>query len=263
MLPTSFGQAIFNASRYLALLLALVGAGLGCKEDPAARFLAQGDDLLKAGQFSKAAEQYRLATEAKPLDGMLWERRAFALMRAGQLEEAVGALLRVQEFRQDPAGRAEVLRNVASIYLQGNALPKAEQYFLEVVKLEPNDTSSLMWLAEMESQRGGARSSKLEPRAENLEKALGYYDRVLAAEPDSLLATVNKRIAVMKLIRYQQQQQQMAEQVAAAVHGSAKRKEAQARAAEHQQILSELESRSTLLRDRIKELQKQGKTLQR
>lgn len=261
---TSVGKAVVRNPLSLALLLlALTGVGLGCKQDPAARLLAQGDNMLKAGQYKKAAEKFALATEASPRDEKLWERRAFALMHAGQLDEAVEALLRTRELKPDVAGQAELLRNVASLYLQSGTPLQAEQYLLEAVKLEPRDTASLMWLAELESVRGGARSAKEEPRVEHLERALGYYDRILAAEPDSLLATVNKRIAVMKLIRYQQQQQLTADQVLATVREPARRREAQARLAEYQQTLTELQNRSTLLRDRVRELQKQGKTLKR
>jgi tetratricopeptide (TPR) repeat protein len=256
----SVGRAIVEGS----LLLALLGMGAGCeKEDPAARLLAQGDVMLKAGQYVKAAERYAQATEASPRDEKLWERRAFALMNAGRLDEAVEALLRTRELKPDAAGQAELLRNVASLYLQSGTPLRAEQYLLEAVALEPRDAASLMWLAELESARGGARSVKEEPRLEHLERALGYYDRILAAEPDSLLATVNKRIVVMKLIRYQQQQRLTAEQVLGTLRERARRAEAQARLAATQQTLEELEGRSTLLRERVRELQKQGKTLKR
>ena len=253
----ALGNAVIRAS----LVLALGGTGSSCKRDPARRYLAQGDNLLRAQQYTQAAEHYRRAAEARPNDAMLWERNAFALMHSGQTDAAAEALLRTRDLKQDTASRAEVLRNVAAMYLDTQDLPKAEQYLLEAVKLEPGDTASLMWLGEIESVRGGARSAKQEPKADSLEQAIAYYDRVLAAEPDSLHATVNQRIAVLKLIRYERERQQMELQVLDLVREPTRRKEARERMAEHAQSLEELEDRSLALRDRITALKQQGKTL--
>jgi tetratricopeptide (TPR) repeat protein len=254
----ALGNAVIKGS----LVLALVGTGSSCKKDPARRYLAQGDNLLRAQQYSEAAEHYRRAADARPDDAKLWERNAFALLHSGQVDAAAEALLRTRDLKQDDAARAEVLRNVAAMYLDTQNLPKAQHYLLEAVALEPGDTASLMWLGEIESVRGGARSTKLEPKVDNLEQAIAYYDRVLAAEPDSLLATVNKRIAVLKLIRYEQERQQMERQVLELVREPTRRKEARERMAEHAQSLEELQGRSLALRDRIAELKQQGKTLQ-
>jgi tetratricopeptide (TPR) repeat protein len=253
----ALGNALIKGS----LVLALAGTGSSCKKDPARRYLAQGDRLLRAQQYTEAAEHYRQAAEARPNDAKLWERHAFALMHSGQTDAAAEALLRTRDLEQDNGAKAGVLRKVAMMYLDTQDLPKAEQYLLEAVELEPGDTASLMWLGEIESARGGARSTKMEPKSDSLGQAIAYYDRVLAAEPDSLLATVNKRIAVLKLIRFEQERQQMERQVLELVHEPARRKEARERLAEHAQSLEELQGRSLALRDRIAELKQQGKTL--
>lgn len=266
MLHASVGKSVSRGSLGLGLLLllALTGAVSGCKgrQNLGTRERAQGDTLLQAGQFEEAAEHYRLALEANPDDPKLWERRAYALMQTGKVDEAAEALLRTHALATDVAHKAETLRNVAFVYLRSTTPEKAERYFLEAVQLKPDDTESLMWLGELASQRGGARSTEAEAIAEHLEKAISYYDRVLSQQPESLLATVNKRIAVLKLIRFHEQQQQAAERVLAVVRKASTRKETRERAARYDQALAELQSDSTQLRDRIKELRRQGKTLQ-
>jgi len=248
----------------LLLLLALTGAVTGCKgrQSLGMRERAQGDTLLQAGQFEEAAEHYRLATEANPDDPKLWERRAYALMQAGRVDEAAEALLRTPALATDGVRRAETLRNVAFVYLRSATPQKAERYFLEALELAPNDTESLMWLGEIASERGGARSKTTEAIVEHLEQAIGYYDRVLSLDPESLLATVNKRVAVMKLIRFNEQQRQSAERVLTVVRKASTRRETRERAARYEQAVAQLQSDSTLLGTRIQELKRQGKTLQ-
>jgi len=267
MLHTSAGEVESRGSLVLVvllLLLALSAAVTGCKgrQDLGARDRRQGDTLLQAGQYGEAAEQYRLATEAAPEDPRLWERRAYALMQAGQMDEAAEALLQTQALATDDVRRAETLRNVAFVYLRSATPEKAERYFQEALALVPGDTESLMWLGEMASQRGGARSREAEAAAEHLERAIGYYDRVLSLEPDSLLATVNKRVAVLKLIRFHEQQRQAAERVLAVVSKASTREATRERAARDAKALASLQLDSTQLGARIQELKRQGKTLQ-
>jgi len=259
MLRTSAGKTVS-----LLLLLALMGAVTACKgrQGLGTRERAQGDTLLQAGQFEEAAEHYRRATEANPDDPKLWERRAYALMQVGRMDEAAAALLRTPALGTDVARRAETLRNVAYVYLRSTTPAKAERYFLEALQLAPDDTESLMWLGELASERGGARSKQAEAIVEHLEQAIAYYDRVLALQPESLLATVNKRIAVMKLIRFNEQQKQAAERVLAVVRKASTLEQTRERAARYEEALAELQSDSTLLGARIQELRRQGKTLQ-
>ncbi len=266
MLRTSAGKAVSRGPLGLALLLllALTGAVSGCKgrQNPGVQDRLHGDTLLQAGQYTEAAERYRLATEANPRDPKLWERRAYALMQAGQMDEAAEALLHTQALATDVARRAETLRNVAFVYLRSTTPEKAEHYFQEALALVPGDTESLMWLAELASQRGGARDKDAEALVEHLERAIAYYDRVLSLEPDSLLATVNKRVAVLKLIRFHEQQRKAAQRVLAVVSKASTREATRERAARDAQALASLQSDSTQLGARIRELKRQGKSLQ-
>jgi tetratricopeptide (TPR) repeat protein len=246
----------------LLLLLALTGVGCKGRQNAGMRDRAQGDVMLQAGQFEEAAEFYRLAIAAGPHDAKLLERRAYALLQTGRIEEAAEELLRSQDLLPDPARKAETLRNVAYVYLKSTTPEEAERYFQQALELKPDDTESLMWLGELASSRGGARSTEMAPISEHLEKAIAYYDQVLALDPDSLLATVNKRIAVMKLISLRKDQKEDAERVLAVVRKDATRNETRTKAAQYDQQLAELQSRSTLLAHRIKELRQQGKTLQ-
>lgn len=247
----------------LAAALSL-GALTACeKPDPAVEFRAQGDKYLKVGKYANAAEEFQKALALKPNDLELLERRAYAFMQAGQVDDAATVLLKTAELKTDPKAKAEVYRSVGGMYLRSQTPMDAEPYFLDAVKHDPEDTESLMWLGEIESQRGGARGKGAALVGANLDKALGYYDQILAKDPGSLLAVVNKRIVVLRLIAHQEQERATAEKLAGALRDATKKKDAQARVAEYATRLDGLKTTSQTLSDRIKELQKQGKTLAR
>lgn len=247
----------------LAAVLALGGLTACEKKDPTEDFLAQGDKYLKVGKYQNAADEYAKALAVKPDDLNLLERRAYAFMQAGQVDDAAEVLIKTVALRPDAKAKGEVYRNVGGMYLRSQTPMSAEPFFLDAVKHDPEDTESLMWLGEIESQRGGARGKGAALVAPNLEKALGYYDQILAKDPGSLLAVVNKRIVVLRLIAHAEGEQATATKLASALRDAAKKKEVQARVEEYATRLEGLKNTSTTLGDRIKELQKQGKTLAR
>jgi tetratricopeptide (TPR) repeat protein len=248
-------------NRGAALAVALVAiAGLaGCKEDPVEAHRLKGHELYKKEQWAQAAEEYRLSLQANPQQEKLWEKLAAAYMRAGDSQKAVEALLKTVDFKPDPQAKAEVYRNVAGMLIQGPKPFEAEQYFIAAVKLEPKDDGSLLWLAEMESTRGGARNMEAAPVQEHLDKAISYYDQTIAAKPEALLAYVNKRIVLLKLMNEAKKEKGSAEAVAAALRKEPeRRKEALDRAAEQQARIDELKAKVDELSDKITELQKKG-----
>jgi tetratricopeptide (TPR) repeat protein len=239
--------------------LTLVAAFIGCKEDPAEAHRLKGNELFKKEQWAKAAEEYRLSLQADPKQEKLWDRVALAHVNAGQRDQAAQALLETLEFKSDPQQKAEVYRNIAGMLLQGPKPFEAEQYFIEAVKLDPKDDSSLLWLAEMESQRGGARNMQAAPVREHLDKAIAYYDQVINAKPEALVAYVNKRIALLKMLNEEKKQKQTAESVLAAYRKDAQKKqEALTRATEHQARIDELQAKVDELSAKITDLQKKG-----
>jgi tetratricopeptide (TPR) repeat protein len=245
--------------RGAVLSVGLVVGLAGCKEDPAETHRLKGNELFKKEQWSQAAEEYRLSLQADPKQEKLWDKVALAHVRARQTDQAVQALLATLDFKPDPQKKADVYRNVAGMLLQGPKPFDAEKYFIEAVKLDPKDDSSLLWLAEMESQRGGARSMQAASVREHLDKAITYYDQIITAKPESLIAYINKRIALLKLLNDEKKQKETAETVAVAYRRDAgKKKEALTRAAEHQARIDELQSKVDELSAKITELQKKG-----
>jgi tetratricopeptide (TPR) repeat protein len=243
----------------LALTVVAVAGLAGCQEDPAEAHRLKGNELFKKEQWTKAAEEYRLSLEADPKQEKLWDKLAAAHMRAGQTDEAVQALLKTIDFRPDPQKKAEVYRNIGGLLLQSPKPFDAEQYFLEAVKLAPNDDASLLWLGEMESQRGGARNMQAAAVREHLDKAVAYYDQVITAKPDALVAYVNKRIALIKLMNEEKRQKEAAEGVALAIRrNTAQKQEALSRVAHHQARIDELKAKADELSAKITELQKKG-----
>jgi tetratricopeptide (TPR) repeat protein len=184
-----------------ALALAPLALLLACEPDPAAVHRKAADDLLARSDFAGAAEEYARSLSAAPAQPKVWEKLAFARLKAGEKDRAADALVRLAELEAEPARRADAYRNAAGIFLQGaEHHAKAERFLLEVVRLDPADEASLTWLGELASERGGARSQDAPAVPEELEKAIGYYGRIIALRPDSLPAHANRRIVVLKYL---------------------------------------------------------------
>ena len=99
------------------------------------------------------------------------------------------------------------MRNAAGMFMQGGLYDKAEPVFLEVMKLAPTDESTLGWLAEISSQRGGARRNEGFVNVGELEVAVQRYDQLLALNPaQGNLA--NKRVALARMMVGLTQQQE-------------------------------------------------------
>lgn len=189
-----------------AVLLAALGiagmSSLGCEPepDPAQIHRQAGDLSLRNGQWADAAREYGESLAVAPAQEKVWERKAFAHMNAGELDAAEAALLRTLDFRAEPASKAEVYRNLAGMFLQKEAPQRAEKYFALAAAADPRDALSLQWLAEISSQRGGARDGRAPLVAEELNKALGYYDQALAVRPDDTALHIGKRIVLAKFL---------------------------------------------------------------
>lgn len=177
----------------LALLLA-------CKPDPAAVHRQAGDALMQKSDFAGAAAEYAQSVSLAPAQPKVWEKLAFSHVKAGDKDRAAEALVKLAELEVDPARKADVYRNAAGLFLQGTQQEKAERFLLEVVRLDPADEASLTWLGELASERGGARAQLAPVVPEELDKAIGYYGRVIALRPESKGAHGNRRIAILKYL---------------------------------------------------------------
>ncbi len=183
-----------------ALPLAAVALLAACTRDPAIVHREAGDDLLARSDFAGAAAEYAQSLALAPAQPQIWEKLAFAKLKAGDRDGAAEALAKHAELETTPARKAEDYRNAAGVYLQTPDQDRAERYLLEAVRAEPSDASSLAWLGELASIRGGARVQKGPVVPAELDKAIGYYGRVIAIHPEQRAALANRRIAIVKYL---------------------------------------------------------------
>ncbi len=187
----------FRSALALAAALALLAA---CKRDPSIVHREAGDDLMARSDFAAAAAEYEQSLAVTPAQPKLWEKLAFAKLKAGDRDGAAEALAKHAGIETVPARKAEAYRNAAGIYLQTPDAAKAERYLLEAVRVDPSDEASLSWLGELASVRGGARVQLGPVVPAELDAAIVYYGRVIALRPDSRAAHANRRIAIVKYL---------------------------------------------------------------
>jgi tetratricopeptide (TPR) repeat protein len=178
----------------MALVLAALACA-ACKPPPAVGLREAGDDRFRASDFAGAATEYQKSLALDPKQEIVWERLAFCRLRTGEKALAVEALARVAALKVTPAQKAEAFRTAAGVWLQTDEREKAVPLLLEAVRLEPADETSLNWLGEIASEKGGARLAMATAVPEELEKAIGWYDRILALRPDARAPQANRRIA--------------------------------------------------------------------
>lgn len=189
--------------RFLVLSLFVFAA---CTKEPEPFDVARikGSELLKKNDYAAAAVEYEKSLELKPdQDVKVWDRAAFANMNAGKFDRAAELLEKSLERRPEQAAKLETLNNIAVMYLQkGSNSEAAEKYFGKILAIDPKNEQALTWLAEIASQRGGARVQTAEAQPEHLKIALERYDAVIAINPNSPNAYINKRIVLAKYIDF-------------------------------------------------------------
>ncbi|MFP2910934.1 tetratricopeptide repeat protein [Pyxidicoccus sp. 3LFB2] len=247
----------------LVLGVLALGGTVGCTDEKAEAAKAHritGSDHMSKKEWKEAAAAYALSLEADPKQEKVWEKKAFAHMQVGQMAEASQAVMKIMEFKTTTAEKAEVLRTLASMHMQGGTTEDAEKYFNEALKLDPKDEASLGWIAEIYAQRGGARSMTAPIVKADLEKSLNYYDQVLAINTNSAPTYLNKRVVMGRLMEYERQQKEMALSEAAE---NAKDKaivaEANARAEAHQKRMDEFQVQFAEMTKKFSEAQKAAK----
>ena len=190
--------------------LSILLAGCAKPEGPAVVHRALGNDFARKGDWAAAATEYGLSLEANPRDRKVWELKANAHLRLGQIRQAAESLAKPAEYTSDPAAKAESYRLVAGMYVEQREFEQAEKAFAEALKFDPRDENSLSWLGEIASVRGGARSMSDPPDGVWLMKAVAYYEKVIALNPENLFAYVNKRIAITKYMVLEEQERSLA-----------------------------------------------------
>lgn len=249
-------------TRLVAAALVVAALSTSCKKEPdtAAIHRNKGYALANEEKWPEALAEYELSLAADPKQEKLWEQKAFALLKTGKKDEAAQALLKTLEFKQEPKDKIAVYRNVAGMYLQAHAPVKAEQYFQEALKLDPNDVESMVWLGEISSQLGGARAMEAPAIPEHLDKALSYYAKATELNADNPTPLLNSRIALIKYIDYHRKQKEAADAEAAAnAKDKVKLADAQARSADAQAKIDALKQRVELITPKLTEAMKKVK----
>jgi tetratricopeptide (TPR) repeat protein len=221
--------------------LALGAAACEKKPDEAEIHKDLGRDHLDKQEWPQAIAEYELSLKADPNQEEVWKQKAVAHMKSGDKEKAAEAFAKTADFRKEPAKKAEVFRNLAGMFMQSNDYDKAEVYFNEALKHEPKDDQSYAWLAEIYAQKGGARANEAPAQPPHLEKALSYYDKAIAANPNTPNNHINKRVVYVKLSGYEQAQKDLAEgEARTAGKDQAKADAAKAKAEKHAARIEEL-----------------------
>lgn len=246
----------------LGRVMLLVGgfalaAMTGCKEEPkpAEVHKDKGNELLEAGKYVDAAKEFEASLQADPAQTKLWEKVAYCYKLGGDLDKAVDAIQHTLPPTADTAAKAAMLKNIAGMYLQAGNGPKAEQYFSEMVKLNPQDDYALSWLEEIHMQRGGAKDAKVKANLAELETALDFAEKVIALKPNVINAYVNKRVIFAKYNDYWKKEMEAAQDEAKANRkDKAKAKEAMERATQAEAKMNEYKQKYDDMSGKIKEV---------
>ncbi len=241
--------------------LSIVLTGCSKPEDPAVLHRALGNEYARKTDWAAAAGEYGLSLQANPHDRKVWELKANAHLRLGQLRQAAESLAKPAEYTSDPIVKAEAYRLVASMYIEHREFVEAEKAFAEAFRFDPRDELSLSWLGEFASARGGARSMRDPPDPVWLTKAIAYYDQAISLNPNNLFTYVNKRVAINKYIAFEQQEQALADRLIHLERRDAfKVAAARTRLIESTARIEDFEKESEELSKKIKELQAAEKT---
>jgi len=248
-----------NSLRGLALLGVLViSVAAGCKPDVAVQHREKAAEFANQSQWKQAAEEYGLSLQADPSQGELWEQKAYAHLQLKEFDQVEAAMLKLADARTDPPKKAAVYRNIGGMWVQQGLNDKAEPFFLKAAQVDPKDDQTLNWLAEIYAQRGGARANNAPAKPEALTKALEYLDKVTALKPTESAGYVNKRIALMKFLEYQQNQKAELMKEAAQEKDAARVKELQAKGDEAQAQFDKIKKQFDEVNVKIGELAKVG-----
>src|SRR5258708_17286 len=125
-----------QATVVLATALGSMGL-LACqKENPATAHIDKGDEFYSKQQWKAAADEYGIALQTDPKQE-IWERKAMALLKSGDLDGGAMTLVQLAESQAEPKKKAQMYRSVAGLYLEASMPEPAEQYFQEALKAEP------------------------------------------------------------------------------------------------------------------------------
>jgi tetratricopeptide (TPR) repeat protein len=184
-------------TRFVATVL-LLALAAGCQnagtnkaaDMDADAFIAEGSELLDAGEPAKAVERFKLATEADATNGQAFYCLGCALAEIGCHQEAVVAYTKSAELSPDHA--------TLPLYNMGNSLQELKEYdraieaFRQVTKLDPTEADAWTNLGRLLDDQG--------KHAEAIE----CYDTALKHAPHDAVTLTNRGNSLQALGRYQE-----------------------------------------------------------
>jgi tetratricopeptide (TPR) repeat protein len=248
----------FGSAR--ALVVFLFAAVVACKGNAVAMHRDKGYEYADKGEWKNSAAEFGESLRLDPNQETIWEQKAYAHLQLKEYDDAAAALYKFADFKKEPAKKTAVLRNLGGMYMQAPDYDKAEKAFAKACEVDPKDDQALTWLGEIYSVRGGARGAPTtDPNA--LNKAVEYYDKVIAVRPDISASYINERIVFTKLLDYEQKRKDAAlKDAATAKSDPARAQELQASAADHQARIDRLKKQIDDVTKKFAEAQKLAQT---
>src|SRR5687767_13896484 len=109
------GLCMKTLGKMVLMLGALARSGTtACNKEPdlATVHRDAGNKHLKNSEWKQAADEYGQSLQADPKQEKVWEKKAYAHVQAGDIEQADATLLKSMEFMSDVAKKAEMYRNL-------------------------------------------------------------------------------------------------------------------------------------------------------
>ncbi|MEQ1530531.1 MAG: tetratricopeptide repeat protein, partial [Methylococcales bacterium] len=159
------------------LILLMVNALLACggSEERKAKYMEEGKQLFKEGDYEKAKLAFKNVLQIDPKDVESRFEMAEALSKLGDIQGAVGQYLAVVgEAPQHVLSRIRM----GQIYLLVKNVPEAEKMAKEAITLEPENIEAKVLM-------GGVLASQ-----NNNDAAIAQAESVLKQQPDEVSATL-------------------------------------------------------------------------
>jgi len=147
----------------ILLAVALVCGGAACRRGAEATYaqrLESGQKFLEQGKFAEASIEFRAATRQSPQAAEAYYRLGLSYLAAGNLMEAVPALVRASELNPKHSPSQLKLAELLSSSRDPNLLAEARKRAQEVLAAESRDGDALAVLALTESRIGDIGSAE-------------------------------------------------------------------------------------------------------
>jgi Tfp pilus assembly protein PilF len=166
-------------------------AALGLKQDSLAAWVGLGSAFEALARYPKAVEAFERAIAVAPSEALLWQELAQVYIKLGQRERAIEALKRSLVF--DPTV-PQTHQLLGTLWMEEDPV-RAEGFFREAIRIQPQYAQALTNLAVLLSQRN------------RTEEAAYNFERVIRLRPNYALAHLNYGLLLRNLGRVDEAKQ--------------------------------------------------------